>query len=145
MVQTLFSLCLQNPGVLALAVCFDAMVENLITILVHIWADKIKATDDKQIFLEIKFYLSRDIKRFVLLDDIALFLLKPSIQFFLNVLFRAYSLIIKRITRITWNVRLREELGCTNQINWPVSIWWRPATLLKDSGTGVFLWILRNF
>ena len=82
MVQTLFSLCLQISGVLPLAVCFDAMVENLITILVHIWTDKIKATDDKQIFLEIKFYLSRDIKRFVLLDDIALFLLKPSIQFF---------------------------------------------------------------
>ena len=79
MVQTLFCLCLQHPGLVALEVYFDTMVENLIAIDKIKWMDKIKAKHDEQIFLEIKVYLAHDIKGFFLLCDIALFLLKSSI------------------------------------------------------------------
>ena len=48
--------------------------------------DKMKVGYDKQIFLEIKVHLARDIEQFVLLCDIALFLLKSLRLFFWNTL-----------------------------------------------------------
>ena len=79
MVQTLFCLCLQHPGLLSLTVCFDKFVEILVTILFHLLRYKIKAAHDEQVFLEIKVYLPHDIEGFVLLCDVALFLLKSLI------------------------------------------------------------------
>ena len=77
-----FFLCLQHPGLLPLAVCFDTLVVNLITTRFHLLTNKIKAAHDNQIFLGIKVYLARNIERFVLLYDITLFLLKSLILFF---------------------------------------------------------------
>ena len=37
-----FCLCLQHPGLLPLAVCYDKFMENLIRLLFHLLTDKIK-------------------------------------------------------------------------------------------------------
>ena len=79
LVQTLFCLCLQYPGLLALAFCFNTMVNSLMPIPFHLWMDKIKAAHNEQIFLEVKFDLVRDIERIFLLTDRALCLLKSSV------------------------------------------------------------------
>ena len=76
MVQTLFCPYLQHPGLLALAVCFDTMVVNLIATLFHLLRDKTKAAHDEQIFLQNKVYLAHDIEGFLLLCNIALVLQK---------------------------------------------------------------------
>ena len=61
-------ICIKLQKILLLAVCFDTLVENQ--------TDKIKAAHGEQIFLEMKIYVAHDIEGFVLLCDIALFLLK---------------------------------------------------------------------
>ena len=68
MAQVSFCSCLQHPEFLLLAVCFDTMVENPITILFHHRIDKIKAAYDEEISLKIKGFVS--------LCGIAVFLLK---------------------------------------------------------------------
>ena len=83
MVQTLFCSCLQHLELPALAFYFDIMTVNVIAIVFHLRIEKAKASDE-QVFLEIKPYLARDIKRFALLFHNALFLLKSSIKFFLG-------------------------------------------------------------
>ena len=75
MAQTSFSLRLQHSGLLALVFCFDTMAEDLITESLN-WKNKSK------IYLETKFYVAYDIEVFVLLCDIAFFLLKSSIYYY---------------------------------------------------------------
>ena len=50
MVQNLFCLYSQHPGLFPLAVCFDALVESLIAILFHLGTDKMKVAHGEQIF-----------------------------------------------------------------------------------------------
>ena len=53
----------------------------MIIVLFHLWTNKIKVVYDEQIFMKIRVYLAHEIKVFVLLCNIALFLLKLLIQF----------------------------------------------------------------
>ena len=76
-----FFLSLEHPGLLSLAVYFDTLMENLITVLFHLWTNAIKAAHDEQKSLEIKVILAPDIKGFVLLSDIVLFLKESLIYF----------------------------------------------------------------
>ena len=78
-VQTLFCSCLQQPELLAIAICFDTMMDNQIAIIFHLSTDKTKATHDEQKFLELEVYLAHDMGEVALFCDIALFFLKPSI------------------------------------------------------------------
>ena len=77
MAQISFCLSLQHTGLLPLAGYCDTFVENLITVL--FWTDKIKAAHGEKIFIGIKVYFTHNIEGFVILCDIALFLLKSSI------------------------------------------------------------------
>ena len=50
MVEALICSCLQYPGPLVLAVCFDTLAESLIAVPFHLGKDKMKVAHDEQIF-----------------------------------------------------------------------------------------------
>ena len=54
LIQTLFCSYLQQPGLLALAVCFDTIGENMIAFLFDLWAYKTKAAHDEETLLKLK-------------------------------------------------------------------------------------------
>ena len=72
-------LCFEHPQLLYLAGFCYILLENLMTILFHLWTDKTKAAHYEQIFLGRKVSLARDIEGFVLLCDISLSFLKSLI------------------------------------------------------------------
>ena len=60
---TSFYLCLQQHyELLTFEMCFDNMVKNLMTIIFHLWINKIKPAHDEQIFQKIKVYLAPDME-----------------------------------------------------------------------------------
>ena len=59
---TSFCLCLQHYELLTFEMCFDNMVKNLMTIIFHLWINKIKPAHDEQIFQKIKVCLAPDME-----------------------------------------------------------------------------------
>ena len=60
---TSFYLCLhEHYELLTFEMCFDNMVKNLMTIIFHLWINKIKPAHDEQIFQKIKVYLAPDME-----------------------------------------------------------------------------------